>query len=177
MRMGTVRVGASDAAAGDGDGDGDGVATGEGETHGVGAADGAVDGAVDPGPTDGMADAITALAVEGDWLGPLDIAAGLGVTIGPLAIVTPPWQPATNRTVAATVTAVARPPRRRRGGWRSTEVAAVARSLTRALPGRWLVSIARGPVAAGRRPRHPSPVRSLIMPCSRNAECRDRVST
>ncbi len=111
--MGTVRVGASDAAAGDGDGDGDGVATGEGETHGVGAAD----GAVDPGPTDGVADAITALAVESDWLGPLDIAAGLGVTIGPGATVTPPRQPATNRTVAAAVT---RPARGRRGGWRST---------------------------------------------------------
>ena len=115
--MGTVRVGASDAAAGDGDGDGDGEATGEGETHGVGAADGAVDGAVDPGPTDGVAEAITALAVEGAWLRPLDIAAGLGVTIGPGATVLPPRQPATNRTVAA---ALARPARGRRGGWRST---------------------------------------------------------
>ena len=109
MRTGTVRVGASDAAVGDGE------ATGEGETHGVGAAD----GAVDPGPTDGVADAITALAVEGEWLGPLDIAAGLGVTIGPLATVTPPRQPATNRTVAAAVKAAA------------------ARCLTRFLAGRW----------------------------------------
>ena len=117
MRMGTVRVGVRDAVVGDGDGDGDGEATDEGETRGVGAADGAADGAVGPGPTDGVADAISALPVEGAWRGPLDIAAGVGVTIGPSATVPPPRQPATKRTVAA---AVARPARRRRAGRRST---------------------------------------------------------
>lgn len=113
MRMGTVRVGVRTAVVGDGDGE----ATDEGETRGVGAADGAADGAVGPGPTDGVADAISALPVEGAWRGPLDIAAGVGVTIGPSATVPPPRQPATKRTVAA---AVARPARRRRAGRRST---------------------------------------------------------
>ncbi len=115
MRIGTVKVGASDAGVGDGHGE----ATGEGETHGVGAADVAVDDAVDPSPADGVVDAISALPVEGDWFGPRDIVAGLGVMIGPCATVTPPRQPATNRTVEAAVTAVARPPRWRRGGWRT----------------------------------------------------------
>ena len=153
MRMGTVRVGASDAAAGNGDGDGE--ATGEGDTDGVETADVAADGAVDPGPTDGVADAINALPVEGDRLGPLDIGAWLGVTIGPCATVTPPRQPATNRTVAAAVTVVARPPRRRRRGWRSTEMAAFARSFTGVLPGRWLVPIFQ-PILWRRRCRHRS---------------------
>lgn len=114
--MGTVRVGVRDAAAGNVAGE----ATGEGDTHGVGTADVAADGAVDPSPTDGVADASNTLPVEGDWLGPLDVGAWLGVTIGPCATVTPPRQPATDRTVAAAITAVARPPRWRRGGWRTT---------------------------------------------------------
>ena len=52
MRIGTVRVGASDAAVGDGE------ATGKGETRGVGAADGTAGGAADTRPTDGVTDAI-----------------------------------------------------------------------------------------------------------------------
>ena len=126
MRMGTVRVGVRDAVVGAGDGDGE--ATDEGETRGVGAADGAADGAVGPGPTDGVADAISALPVEGAWRRPLDIAAGVGVTIGPSATVPPPRQPATKRTVAA---AAARPARRRRAGRRSTFIDPKSRTRVR----------------------------------------------